>query len=94
MSTPDDWRIRGLVGAFYEDFKIYDQMNFNYLPIPLNPLLMKSTSPDKIIYTEPRLAPDGAATAPTAAAPTRTPTISESLTSFTATTSLVGLSVA
>jgi iron complex outermembrane receptor protein len=34
VSTPDDWRIRGLVGAFYEDFKIYDQMNFNYLPIP------------------------------------------------------------
>jgi outer membrane receptor protein involved in Fe transport len=34
VSTPDDWRIRGLVGAFYEDFKIYDEMNFNYLPIP------------------------------------------------------------
>jgi len=34
VSTPDDWRIRGLVGAFWEDFKIYDQMNFNYLPIP------------------------------------------------------------
>jgi iron complex outermembrane receptor protein len=33
-STPDDWRLRGLFGAFYEDFKIYDQMNFNYLPIP------------------------------------------------------------
>jgi iron complex outermembrane receptor protein len=34
VSTPDDWRLRGLVGAFYEDFKIYDEMNFNYLPIP------------------------------------------------------------
>jgi outer membrane receptor protein involved in Fe transport len=34
VSTPDDWRLRALVGAFYEDFKIYDQMNFNYLPIP------------------------------------------------------------
>jgi len=34
VSTPDDWRIRGLVGAFYEDFKIYDEMNFNYLGIP------------------------------------------------------------
>jgi iron complex outermembrane recepter protein len=34
VSTPDDWRIRGLVGAFYESFKIYDVMNFNYLPIP------------------------------------------------------------
>ena len=34
VSTPNDWRLRGLVGAFYEDFKIYDVMNFNYLPIP------------------------------------------------------------
>jgi iron complex outermembrane receptor protein len=34
VSTPDDWRLRGLIGAFYEDFKIYDVMNFNYLPIP------------------------------------------------------------
>jgi iron complex outermembrane receptor protein len=34
VSTPDDWRLRGLFGVFYEDFKIYDEMNFNYLPIP------------------------------------------------------------
>ena len=34
VSTPDDWRLRGLVGAFYEKFKIYDKMNFNYLPPP------------------------------------------------------------
>jgi outer membrane receptor protein involved in Fe transport len=34
LSTPDDWRLRGLFGVFYEDFKIYDQMNFNYLPPP------------------------------------------------------------
>jgi iron complex outermembrane recepter protein len=34
VSTPDDWRLRGLVGAFYEDFKIYDEMNFHYLPPP------------------------------------------------------------
>lgn len=34
FSTPDDWRIRGLVGAFYEDFKIFDDMNFNYKSIP------------------------------------------------------------
>ncbi|MGA8707031.1 MAG: TonB-dependent receptor [Steroidobacteraceae bacterium] len=34
VSTPDDWRLRGLVGAFYENFKIYDVMNFNYLPPP------------------------------------------------------------
>ncbi len=34
FSTPDDWRVRGLLGGFWEDFVIYDQMNFNYLPIP------------------------------------------------------------
>src|SRR5271167_4819175 len=34
LSTSEDNRLRGLIGAFYEDFKIYDQMNFNYLPIP------------------------------------------------------------
>ena len=32
VSTPDDWRLRGLVGAFWEKFEIDDQMNFNYLP--------------------------------------------------------------
>ncbi len=26
--------MRGLFGAFWEAFDIYDQMNFNYLPIP------------------------------------------------------------
>ena len=34
LSTPDDWRVRGLVGAFYEDFKIKDNMNFLYKTIP------------------------------------------------------------
>ncbi|MGO9945317.1 MAG: TonB-dependent receptor [Steroidobacteraceae bacterium] len=34
VSTTEDWRIRGLVGAFWEEFKIKDQMNFNYLNIP------------------------------------------------------------
>jgi iron complex outermembrane receptor protein len=34
VSTSEDWRIRGLVGAFWEEFKIKDQMNFNYLVIP------------------------------------------------------------
>jgi iron complex outermembrane recepter protein len=35
ISTPDDWRLRGLFGAFWEKFEIDDQMNFNYLPLPL-----------------------------------------------------------
>jgi iron complex outermembrane recepter protein len=34
LSTPDNWRLRGLVGAYYEQFKIDDVMNFNYKTIP------------------------------------------------------------
>src|ERR1019366_8188813 len=30
LSTPDDWRLRGIVGAYWEDFEIKDVMNFNY----------------------------------------------------------------
>jgi iron complex outermembrane recepter protein len=34
VSTPEDLVLRGLLGVYYEKFDIYDQMNFNYLPIP------------------------------------------------------------
>ncbi|MDE1923204.1 MAG: TonB-dependent receptor [Gammaproteobacteria bacterium] len=34
LSTPDDWRTRGIVGVFWEDFEIYDNMNFLYKTIP------------------------------------------------------------
>ena len=34
LSTPDDWRLRGLVGAFWEDLSIKDDMNFLYKTIP------------------------------------------------------------
>jgi outer membrane receptor protein involved in Fe transport len=34
FSTPDDWRTRALVGAFWEDFDIKDDMNFRYTTIP------------------------------------------------------------
>jgi outer membrane receptor protein involved in Fe transport len=34
LSTPDDWRMRGIVGAFWEDFEILDNMNFLYKTIP------------------------------------------------------------
>jgi iron complex outermembrane receptor protein len=34
LSTPDDWRIRGIVGAYWEDFQIDDVMNFNYKTLP------------------------------------------------------------
>jgi virulence factor Mce-like protein len=34
-------------------------LNFNYLPFPFNAYLGKSTSPDKLIYSDPSLAPGG-----------------------------------
>jgi iron complex outermembrane recepter protein len=34
LSTPDDWRIRGIAGAYWEDFEIQDDMNFLYKTIP------------------------------------------------------------
>jgi outer membrane receptor protein involved in Fe transport len=34
VQTADDKRLRALAGLFYEDFIIYDNMNFNYLGIP------------------------------------------------------------
>ena len=34
LTTNEDYRIRGLVGVFYEKFDIYDDMNFNFLAIP------------------------------------------------------------
>jgi phospholipid/cholesterol/gamma-HCH transport system substrate-binding protein len=32
-------------------------LNFNYLPIPINPILGKSADPDNVIYTDPALIP-------------------------------------
>ena len=34
LSTPDEWRLRGIVGAFWEDLRIYDQLNWNYKSLP------------------------------------------------------------
>jgi outer membrane receptor protein involved in Fe transport len=34
LSTSEDNRLRGVFGAFWEEFIIKDQMNFNYLSIP------------------------------------------------------------
>jgi phospholipid/cholesterol/gamma-HCH transport system substrate-binding protein len=38
--------------------------NFNYLPFPTNPYLMKSASPANLIYSDPALAPGGAGPKP------------------------------
>ena len=34
VSSNEDYRLRGLVGAYWEEFIIKDQMNFDYLAIP------------------------------------------------------------
>jgi outer membrane receptor protein involved in Fe transport len=34
LSTPDDWRLRGLVGLYQENFTIADNMNFQYNNLP------------------------------------------------------------
>jgi hypothetical protein len=39
-------------------------LNFDYLPVPLNPYLAKSASPENIVYSDPRLAPGGAGEPP------------------------------
>jgi outer membrane receptor protein involved in Fe transport len=33
-STPDDWRVRGIIGAYWESFQVDDIMNFNYKTLP------------------------------------------------------------
>jgi iron complex outermembrane recepter protein len=34
LSTPDDLRIRGLVGVYWEDYKIIDQTQWTYVTVP------------------------------------------------------------
>jgi outer membrane receptor protein involved in Fe transport len=34
FSTPDEWRLRGIVGAFWEDNKLYDQSAWMYKELP------------------------------------------------------------
>jgi iron complex outermembrane recepter protein len=34
LSTPDDWRMRGILGGFYEDLRIYDQTDWMYKTMP------------------------------------------------------------
>lgn len=40
-------------------------LNFNHLPMPTNPYLMKAPSPDELVYSDPALAPGGAGGSPT-----------------------------
>jgi len=34
LSTPDDWRIRGLLGGFWENFRVYDNTDWFYKTLP------------------------------------------------------------
>jgi iron complex outermembrane receptor protein len=34
LSTPDEWRLRAIVGAFWENLRIYDQLNWLYKTLP------------------------------------------------------------
>ena len=34
FSTPDDWRFRGIIGAYYEDNKLSDQSDWRYKTVP------------------------------------------------------------
>ncbi len=45
ISSPDDKRIRAIAGAYYERFRIYDNMDFNYKSIPVctNDLIASNT---------------------------------------------------
>jgi phospholipid/cholesterol/gamma-HCH transport system substrate-binding protein len=67
------WFVCGMIGAVEnttapETAKLCEQylgpalrlLSVNQLPLPINPYLMPSPNPDKIIYTQPELAPGGA----------------------------------
>ena len=34
LSTPDEWRMRAIAGAFWENLRIYDQLNWDYKTLP------------------------------------------------------------
>ncbi|HVC02324.1 MAG TPA: TonB-dependent receptor [Steroidobacteraceae bacterium] len=34
LSTPDDWRLRGIAGAYFEDDKLFDQTDWGYKTVP------------------------------------------------------------
>jgi outer membrane receptor protein involved in Fe transport len=34
LSTPDEWRMRGIIGAFWENLRIYDELNWLYKSLP------------------------------------------------------------
>lgn len=72
------WQYCGMYGAVEnvtgtEASKLCEQylgpalrlLNANNLPLPINPFLMPAYSPDRVVYSEPRLAPGGEGPKPT-----------------------------
>ena len=57
FTTPTDKRLRALVGAFYENFIIYDRMDYNYLGVPQctpeNLAISQAGGPDCAVATGP-----------------------------------------
>jgi virulence factor Mce-like protein len=66
------WFVCGMIGGVAnttapETAKLCEQylgpalrlLNFNNLPLPINPYLRPTPSPDRLIYTDPKLAPGG-----------------------------------
>ncbi|MEI9994382.1 MAG: TonB-dependent receptor [Rhizomicrobium sp.] len=66
ISTPDDWRLRFIAGAYWEQFRIYDDMNFNYKTIPsCNPAnLTAALGGGPVCVANVRTAPDSTANFP------------------------------
>ena len=66
VSTPDDWRLRAIGGAYWEEFHIYDDMNFNYKTIPsCNPAnLTAALAGGPVCVANVRTAPGSTANAP------------------------------
>jgi iron complex outermembrane receptor protein len=57
VSSPEEYRIRGIAGLYWEEFQIQDQMNFNYLAIPQctpeNLAISAGGGPDCVAATGP-----------------------------------------
>jgi outer membrane receptor protein involved in Fe transport len=34
LSTPDDWRLRGILGAYFDNNKLFDETDWNYKSVP------------------------------------------------------------
>jgi iron complex outermembrane receptor protein len=49
LSTPDDWRLRGLVGAFWDQYRIHEQADWHYGSSPhFNPVGPPSIDPNTL----------------------------------------------